>query len=324
MDVDALVSEHLAHERILLTGGGGFLGSYIRTHLDGRVAALYIPRRREYDLRREADVDRLFDDCNPTLVIHAAALVGGIAFMKTHPATIFDDNSRMNFLVLDRSRRLGARKFVGVGSVCAYPKFAAVPFREDALWDGYPEETNAPYGLSKKLMLIQSQAYAQEYGYNAVHLLLVNLYGPRDDFSAERSHVIPALIRRFDDAATSGDNEVVCWGDGTPTREFLYVEDAAEGILRASALYDSPDPVNLGSGFEITIRHLAETIAEAVGFEGRITWDTSKPNGQPRRLLDTSRAEAQFGFRAKTPFADGIRRVVAWYREHARTPSAGS
>ncbi|MDA1192750.1 MAG: NAD-dependent epimerase/dehydratase family protein, partial [Candidatus Poribacteria bacterium] len=247
---------------------------------------------------------------------HAAAVVGGIAFNKEYPASIFDGNTKMNFLLMEYARLSGARKFLGLGSVCAYPKFAPVPFVEEDLWDGYPEETNAPYGLSKKVMLIQGQAYRQQYGFNAVHLLVVNLYGPRDDFSEKSSHVIPALIRRFSEAKRAGLKVVHCWGDGTPTREFLYVEDAAEGIIRAAALYDSGDPVNLGSGFEISMKDLSELIAENVGYEGDILWDTSKPNGQPRRRLDISKAEAGFGFKGATDFRAGLKRTVEWYREN--------
>ena len=311
--IDELISQHLGGDRVLLTGGGGFLGSHVCELLEGRVASLCIPRSNEYDLRDEADVERLYADFWPTLVIHAAAVVGGIGFNKAHPATVFDANARMNLFVLERARLAGVRKFVGVGSVCAYPKSAPVPFREETLWDGYPEETNAPYGLSKKLMLVQSQAYAQEFGFQAIHLLMVNLYGPRDDFAPDSSHVIPALIRRFREARDEGLPEVVCWGDGTPTREFLYAADAAEGIRRAAALYNSPEPVNLGSGFEISIRELSETIADSTGYEGNILWDTFKPNGQPRRRLNTDRAESEFGFRATTSFADGIRETVEWY-----------
>jgi GDP-L-fucose synthase len=323
-DMGTWTVEHLGQDRVLLTGGGGFLGSFIRERLEGHVAALSVPRSRTHDLRREEVVVRLFDDFRPTLVIHAAAHGGGIGHNAKHPAKIFDDNVRMNFLVLEQARLAGVRKFVGVGSICSYPKFTPAPFRETNLWDGYPEETNAAYGLAKKMMLVQSQAYAQEYGLNAVHLLLVNLYGPRDDFSEERSHVIPALIRRFEEARREGAPEVVCWGDGTPTREFLYVEDAAEGILRAAALYDSPEPVNLGSGQEIAIRELAETIAELTGYCGRIVWDTSRPNGQPRRMLDTSRADEEFGFRARTSFSEGLRRTVDWYRAHSAAATSRS
>lgn len=312
MDTD--VGSRLAGERVLLTGGAGFLGSAVAGELDGRVEEVFVPRSRDYDLRTESAVDRVYRDFRPTLVIHAAAVVGGIGYNRDAPATIFDDNARMNLFLLAKAREHGARKFVGIGTICSYPKVPpSIPFREEELWDGYPEETNAPYGFAKKLLLVQGQAYAQQYGYNATHLLLVNLYGPGDNFDEASSHVIPALIRRFTEARDEGRDEVVCWGDGTPTREFLFVEDGARGVVRAAALYDSPEPVNVGSGFEISTRELAETIAEVVGFEGRIGWDTSRPNGQPRRLLDTSRAHREFGFRAETSFRDGLRRTIDWY-----------
>ena len=314
--MDADVAGKLAGERVLLTGGAGFLGSAIRRRLEGRVDEICVPRSREYDLRTESAVDRVYRDFRPTLVIHAAAVVGGIGYNRDAPAAIFDDNARMNLFLLAKARQHGARKFVGIGTICSYPKTPpSIPFREEELWDGYPEETNAPYGFAKKLLLVQGQAYAQQYGYNATHLLVVNLYGPGDNFDEASSHVIPALVRRFMEARDEGRDEVVCWGDGTPTREFLFVEDGARGIVRAAALYDSPAPVNVGSGFEISTRRLAETIAELVGYEGRIGWDTTRPNGQPRRLLDTSLAHREFGFRAETPFRDGLRRTIEWYEQ---------
>jgi GDP-L-fucose synthase len=314
--VDAQVSSRLAGARVLLTGGAGFLGSVVRRRIEPHVAEVFVPRSAEYDLRVETEVDRVYRDFAPTLVIHAAAVVGGIGYNKDAPSTIFDDNARMNLFLLAKAREHGAAKFVGIGTICAYPKTpATIPFVEEELWDGYPEETNAPYGFAKKLLLVQGQAYAQQYGYNATHLLMVNLYGPGDNFDEASSHVIPAMIRRFMEARDEGRGEVVCWGDGTPTREFLFVEDGARGIVRAAALYDLPAPVNVGSGFEISMRDLAETISEAVGYEGTIGWDTSRPNGQPRRLLDTSRADREFGFRAETAFSDGLRQTVDWYEQ---------
>jgi GDP-L-fucose synthase len=252
-------------------------------------------------------------------VIHLAAVVGGIGANRLNPARFFYDNVMMGALLMEHGRRGGVEKFVAVGTICAYPKYTPVPFREDDLWNGYPEETNAPYGLAKKMLLVQGQAYRQEYGFNAIYLLPVNLYGPGDHDDPERSHVIPALIRKCLDAQEAGANEIVCWGDGSPTREFLYVEDCAEAIVLATERYDKPDPVNIGAGFEISIKELVELIAELTGFRGRISWDTSKPNGQPRRCLDTSRAEREFGFRARTPFREGLARTVAWYREQRRT-----
>jgi GDP-L-fucose synthase len=316
--VDADVAEQLAGERVLLTGGAGFLGSAVRRRLEEHGCDVCVPRSREYDLRLESEVDRVYRDMQPTVVIHAAAVVGGIGYNRDAPASIFDDNARMNLFLLSKAREHGARKFVGIGTICAYPKTPpSIPFREEELWHGYPEETNAPYGFAKKLLLVQGQAYAQQYGYNATHLLVVNLYGPGDNFDEASSHVIPAMVRRFMEARDDGRDEVVCWGDGTPTREFLYVEDGARAIVRAASLYDSPAPVNIGSGYEISMRALAETIADVVGYTGTIAWDTSKPNGQPRRLLDTSRAASEFGFRAETPFRDGLCRTVEWY-ERAR------
>ena len=302
-------------QRILVTGGSGFLGRHVLNSLEALgcvdVAA---PSRHDYDLRAQADIVRLYRDTRPTLVIHLAAVVGGIAANAERPAEFFHDNLMMGVQLLHEAWKAGIAKFVGLGTVCAYPKFAPVPFREEDLWNGYPEETNAPYGLAKKMMLVQSQAYRHQYGYNSIFLLPVNLYGPGDNFDPRSSHVIPALIRKCVQAVERRDDRVEVWGDGSATREFLYVGDAVDAILLASERYNSSEPVNLGSGHEITIKDLAETIAAAVGFTGRIVWDTSKPNGQLRRRLDTRRAEECFGFRAKTGFDEGLERTVAWYR----------
>jgi GDP-L-fucose synthase len=265
------------------------------------------------------NVHRLYRDARPHFVIHAAGIVGGIGANRDHPAEFFYDNLMMGVQLLHAAWQTGVEKFVAIGTVCAYPKFTPVPFREDDLWNGYPEETNAPYGLAKKMLLVQSQAYRQQYGFNSIFLLPVNLYGPGDNFDPTSSHVIPALIRKCVEAQQRGDREIVVWGDGSPTREFLFVEDAAEGIRLAAERYNKSDPVNLGSAFEISIRDLAHAIAEATGFKGNIVWDTTKPNGQPRRKLDTSRAEREFGFHSKTTFAEGLKRTVEWYCQNAET-----
>ncbi|MCC5870756.1 MAG: GDP-L-fucose synthase, partial [Gammaproteobacteria bacterium] len=277
-------------------------------------AEIVCPRRRDYDLTRLEDVRRLFKETKPHLVIHAAADIGGIGYSKTHPGSQLYNNTLMNTYVLDESFRAGVEKFVGIGTVCSYPKFTNVPFREEDLWLGYPEETNAAYGLSKKMMLEQSKAYRQQYGFNAVHLLLINLYGPRDDFHPENSHVIPALIRKIDEAVRTGADEIVMWGDGSPTREFLFAEDCAEAVFLAAELYDGAEPVNIGCGDEISIRQLVELVSQLMGFDGRVQWDTTRPNGQPRRQLDVSRAKDAFGFSARTDFTNGLRRTIEWYR----------
>jgi GDP-L-fucose synthase len=301
-------------KRVLVTGGAGFLGSFIVEKLRQRgCQTVIVPRSKDYDLRDRDAIIRLFRETRPDLVIHLAAIVGGIGANRVQPGKFFYDNAIMGIQLMEYARQFGVRKFVALGTVCAYPKFTPVPFREDDLWNGYPEETNAPYGLAKKMMLVQAQAYRMQYGFNVIYLLPVNLYGPRDNFDLESSHVIPAMIRKCVEAKATGAAEIILWGDGSPTREFLYVEDAAEGILLAAEGYDAEQPVNLGSGEETSIRNLAQLITEEVGFTGRITWDISKPNGQPRRCLDVSRARELFGFYARQTFREGIRQTVAWY-----------
>ena len=303
-----------SRQRVLVTGGTGFLGTHVVRKLQERqCAAVCAPAHSEYDLRDEGQVVHVYRDTRPTLVIHLAAVVGGIGANRERPGEFFYDNLMMGAHLFHEAWRAGVDKFVAIGTICAYPKFTPVPFKEDHLWDGYPEETNAPYGLAKKMLLVQSQAYRDQYGYNSIFLLPVNLYGPGDNFDPRSSHVIPALILKCISAIEKGADEIVVWGDGSATREFLYVEDAAEAILLASERYDSSDPVNLGSGEEISIKNLVHTIADVVGFKGRVVWDTSKPNGQPRRKLDTSRAEERFGFKATTSFGEGLRRTVESY-----------
>jgi GDP-L-fucose synthase len=301
----------------LVTGGGGFLGTHVVERLQAEGIEPIVARRRQYDLTRWDDTERLFADAKPELVLHLAAEVGGIGANRDNPGRYWYSNLMMGAHVIEQSRLHGVDKLLVLGTVCAYPKFAPVPFNEDDLWNGYPEETNAPYGVAKKSLLVGGQGYREQYGLNAIFLLPVNLYGPRDNFHPTNAHVIPDLIRKMSDAQARGEREVVLWGDGSPTREFLYVDDAAEGIVLAALRYDQPEPVNLGTGEEISIKDLAELIGEATGFEGEIVWDTSKPNGQPRRKLDTTRAQELFGFEAKTPFREGVARTVAWYREHA-------
>ncbi len=307
-------SDFWLQRRIAVTGGSGFLGH----HLLGRLATvgardIVAPGRAEYDLRHGDEIKRFYDEIKPEVVIHLAATVGGIGANREHPAEFFYDNLMMGTQLLHEGWRAGIQKFVAMGTICAYPKNTPIPFREEDLWSGYPEETNAPYGLAKKMLLVQSDSYRREYGFNSIFLMPVNLYGPGDNFDPNSSHVIPAIIKKCVDAVETGAEEIVAWGDGSPTREFLFVEDAAEAIASATERYDRSDPVNLGSGFEISIRELTEKIAELAGFNGRIRWDTSQPNGQPRRRLDTSRAEELFGFRAHTEFDDGLRRTVDWY-----------
>jgi GDP-L-fucose synthase len=296
--------------KILVTGGGGFLGSHLVERLVAEGEEVFVPHRADYDLTRQDDVARLFVDAEPELVFHLAAEVGGIGANRANPGRYWYANLIMGANVLEQSRLYGVSKLVVVGTVCAYPKHTPVPFREEELWNGYPEETNAPYGVAKKSILVGGQAYREQYGLNTIFLLPANLYGPRDNFDLDASHVIPALIRKMADA----EGEVVLWGDGSPTREFLYVEDCADGLVRAAELYEGSEPVNLGTGVETSIRELAETIAELTGFTGEIHWDTSMPNGQPRRSLDASKAEELFGFRAETPLRDGLERTIAWYR----------
>ena len=306
----------LAGKRVVVTGGHGFLGRHVVAALEPRGATVFSPRKKQYDLTREADVTRMYADLEPDVVIHLAAVVGGIGANRDSPGLFFFENVMLGALTLEHARRTGVEKFVGVGTICAYPKLAPVPFMERDLWNGYPEETNAPYGIAKKMLLVQGQAYRQQYNFNAIHLLPVNLYGPHDNFNPKSSHVIPALIRKCLEAAEKGAAEVVIWGSGTATREFLFVEDCAEGIVLATERYDGDEPVNIGAGFEIGIRDLAELIAELTGFNGRLTFDRTKPDGQPRRMLDVSRAESRFGFKATTDFRDGLRRTIDWYRAH--------
>jgi len=304
--------------RVLVTGGGGFLGSHLVERLQAAGTEPFVARRRDYDLTREADAERLFDAAKPELVFHLAAEVGGIGANRANPGRYWYANLMMGAHVLEQARMHGVSKVVVAGTVCAYPKFTPVPFHEDDLWNGYPEETNAPYGVAKKSILVGAQSYREQYGLDAIFLLPANLYGPRDNFHPTNAHVIPDLIRKM----VESTDEVVLWGDGSPTREFLYVDDAAEGLLLATERYDGADPVNLGTGSEISIRELAELIAELTGFEGEIVWDTSQPNGQPRRALDTSRARELFGFEARTPLREGLERTIAWYRE--AVPQASS
>ena len=306
-------------KRVMVTGGTGFLGSFVVDKLTARGAAeIVTPRSVDYDLTQLEAIKQLFRDTahkgRPVdMIIHLAARVGGIGANRENPATFFYDNLMMGAQLMHESHLRRVPKFVAIGTVCAYPKYAPIPFREEDLWNGYPEETNAPYGLAKKMMLVQSQTYRQQYGFNSIYLLPVNLYGPRDNFDLETGHVIPALIRKCLEAKARGDDHIMAWGDGSPTREFLYVADAAEGILLAAERYNESQPVNLGSAFEISIKELLQTIAQVTGFTGEIRWDTSKPNGQPRRKLDTSRARELFGFVAERPFAEGLRETVDWW-----------
>ena len=301
-------------KRVVVTGGAGFLGSFVVEQLQAKgCRQVIVPRSRDYDLVHMDAVRRLYADANPDIVIHLAARVGGIGANQANPGRFFYDNLMMGSQLIEVGRQRAIEKFVAIGTICAYPKFAQIPFKEDDIWAGYPEETNAPYGLAKKMMLVQSQAYRQQYGFNSIILFPVNLYGPRDNFDLQTSHVIPALIRKCMEAKEGKTSEIVLWGDGTPTREFLYVEDAAEGILLAAEQYNHPQPLNLGTGEEIAIKALATMIAAEIGYEGRITWDTTKPNGQPRRCLDVSRIKQAIGFQAKHALRDGLRKTIQWY-----------
>jgi GDP-L-fucose synthase len=307
----------LSSKKVLLTGGSGFLGRHVLAALRAQGASdVVVPRRAQYDLTREEAVARVYRDHRPNVVIHLAAIVGGIGANREKPGQFFYDNLMMGTQLMEYARRSGVEKFVGIGTICSYPKLTPVPFREDDLWNGYPEETNAPYGLAKKMLLVQGQAYRAQYGFNAIHLLPVNLYGPGDNFDPSSSHVIPALMLKCREAIERGDAEIVCWGDGSPTREFLYVEDCAEAIAGATRLYDGAEPVNIGAGFEIAIKDLSELIADLMGFKGRIRWDVTKPNGQPRRCLNVDRARESFGFRATTDFRSGLEKTIRWFRDN--------
>jgi len=311
------MSSFFEDRRVVVTGGAGFLGGYVVKGLQERGCRnVLVPKIEEYDFINIDNIVRMYEDMRPDVVIHLAAVVGGIGANRAHPGEFFYKNLMMGVQLIEQARIRDIEKFVAIGTICAYPKFTPVPFKENDLWDGYPEETNAPYGLAKKMLLVQSQAYRAEYGFNSIFLLPVNLYGPGDNFDPGSSHVIPALIKKCVDAIEAGDDYIECWGTGNVSREFIYAADAAEGILLATEHYNGPEPVNIGTGFEITIRELAEKIVKLTGFKGEIRWDPSKPDGQPRRCLDTSRAKSLFGFEAKTDFEEGLRATIVWYQEH--------
>jgi GDP-L-fucose synthase len=313
------MQSHLQGKRVVVTGGAGFLGSHVVEQLAAfQCESIVVPRHKDYDLTREADIRKLYETARPHTVIHLAAVVGGIGANRANPGKFFYDNMMMGVQLMEQARLCGVEKFTAVGTICAYPKITPVPFKEENLWNGYPEETNAPYGLAKKMLLVQAQAYRQQYGFNAIYLLPVNLYGPRDNFNPDSSHVIPALIKKCVEAKERGDKEIVSWGDGSPTREFLYVEDAARGIVLATERFDGSEPVNLGSGMEISIKDLVTLIARLTGFQGAIVWDKDKPNGQPRRCLDVTRAEAFFGFKANMNFETGLKKSIEWYLANRR------
>ncbi|OGS39271.1 MAG: GDP-fucose synthetase [Elusimicrobia bacterium RIFOXYD2_FULL_34_30] len=307
------------NKRVVVTGGAGFLGTHLVNKLNKQECAdVFIPKIEEYDLVKMEDIKRMYSDSTPDVVIHLAAIVGGIGANREHPGKFFYDNLMMGAQLMDIGRQIGIKKFVALGTICCYPKFTPVPFKEEDLWTGYPEETNAPYGLAKKMLLVQSQAYRHQYGFNSIFLMPVNLYGPSDNFNPNTSHVIPALIKKCFDAIKNNDKEIIVWGTGKATREFLYVEDAAEGIMLATENYNKPEPVNLGAGFEISIKNLVEIIVKLTGFKGKIVWDKTKPDGQPRRCLDVSKAEKEFGFKAKTNFEEGLRETIEWYKNSVK------
>ena len=310
------IMSYLKGKRINVTGGAGFLGGYVVEKLHERGCDdIFIPRSRDYDLVNMDEVKRMYADADPDVVIHLAAVVGGIGANSRNPGKFFYDNLMMGVQLMEQGRLHGLDKFVAIGTICCYPKSTPVPFKEDNLWNGYPEETNAPYGLAKKMLLVQSQAYREQYGFNSIFLLPVNLYGPGDNFDPCCSHVIPALIKKCFDAIKNGDGEIVVWGTGEATREFIYVADAAEGIVRAAEGYNKSEPVNIGAGFEISIKELVKLIVELTGFNGKVIWDGTKPDGQPRRCLDISRAEMEFGFKARCNFEDGLKETIEWYRK---------
>jgi GDP-L-fucose synthase len=308
----------LNKKRIILTGGAGFLGRFVEKKLNERgCGGIFIPHIEEYDLRDPENIRRMYKDAGADIVIHLAAVVGGIGANRENPGSFFYDNLVMGVHLIEEARKNNIEKFVAIGTICAYPKYTPVPFKEEDLWNGYPEETNAPYGIAKKMLLVQSQAYRQQYGFNSIFLLPVNLYGAGDNFDPKSSHVIPALIKKFYEAKINNEKKVIVWGTGSATREFLYVEDCAEAIVLAAEKYDKPDPVNIGAGFEISIKELAYKIKDIVEYNGKVVWDTTKPDGQPRRCLDTTKAEMEFGFKAKTGFDEGLRKTISWYIESA-------